>query len=53
VIGTVEFSVMNTGGYAIGYWCFFEEEIDRQVELYRRRLMMHMVDAETGVTRSG
>jgi len=47
-----EFSVIDTGGYAIGTEDVFEEEIDKQVELAidEADIIMFMVDAETGVT---
>ncbi len=47
-----EFSVIDTGGYAIGTEDVFEEEIDKQVELAidEADVILFMVDAESGVT---
>ncbi|MGB5983609.1 MAG: ribosome biogenesis GTPase Der [Nonlabens sp.] len=47
-----EFSVIDTGGYALGSDDVFETEIDRQVELAidEADVIMFMVNAEDGIT---
>lgn len=47
-----EFSVIDTGGYAVGSDDIFEAEIDRQVELAidEADVIMFMVNAEDGIT---
>ncbi|KQC31941.1 MULTISPECIES: ribosome biogenesis GTPase Der [Nonlabens] len=48
-----DFSVIDTGGYAIGSEDVFEEEIDKQVELAidEADVILFMVDAADGITR--
>ncbi|WP_194851325.1 ribosome biogenesis GTPase Der [Nonlabens antarcticus] len=48
-----EFSVIDTGGYAIGSDDVFEEEIDKQVELAidEADVILFLVDAADGITR--
>ncbi|WP_090756197.1 ribosome biogenesis GTPase Der [Nonlabens sp. Hel1_33_55] len=48
-----DFSVIDTGGYAIGSDDVFEEEIDKQVELAidEADVILFMVDAADGITR--
>ncbi|BAO54369.1 GTP-binding protein EngA [Nonlabens marinus S1-08] len=48
-----DFSVIDTGGYAIGSDDVFEEEIDKQVELAidEADVILFMVDASDGITR--
>jgi GTP-binding protein len=48
-----DFSVIDTGGYAIGSDDVFEEEIDKQVELAidEADVILFLVDAADGITR--
>lgn len=48
-----DFSLIDTGGYAIGSEDVFEEEIDKQVELAidEADVILFMVDAADGITR--